>query len=168
MKPVALRPEQIRRPGRPEAAAVCFEWQADLEAAREEEKPSEAAAARKRGLTQVVITASLAGLLYFFLSEDAGTIVAGIACVLLVASMAFPLSVYAAIEGVVSRIALGLQRGVTWFLMGAIFFCIFFPFSMMFRKGRKDKLKRWMEPEFDSYWNDRAEPISAESRKRLY
>jgi hypothetical protein len=161
-----LHPPQVRRPGRPEAAALCFDWQSSGAVA--EESGTEAMAARKRGIKQVAITASLAALLYFFFSEHVGTIVAGVAGVLLVSSMLFPLSVYAWIESTVGWIATTLQKAVTWLLMLVIFGVIFAPFGYLFRRGKHDKLKRWMEPESDSYWNDRTEQITAESRLRLY
>ena len=167
MESLSLRPEQARRAGRPEAAAVCFDWQsAPVDTGTSES--SEAMSARKRGFVQTAITASLGAVLYAFVSVHAGTVVMGIACVLLTTSMVFPLSLFARIESLAGALAAGLQKGVTWLLMFLIFAFFFAPFGKLFRRGKRDKLKRWMEPEQESYWNDRSEPITAESRKRLY
>lgn len=165
--PPPLRPEQMRRRGRSEAAAVCFDWQSVADGAAKVET-SESMPARKRGLIQTAITATLAALLYVFISPHAGMVVMGIAFLLLTASMLFPLSLYARIESMVGRLTFALQKGITWFLMGSIFVFVFWPFGRLFRRGRRDKLKRWIEPDQESYWNDRSEPISTESRRRLY
>ena len=162
-----LRPEQMRRVGRSEAAAVCFDWQSATDDAGEVET-SEPMAARKRGLIQTTITAALGALIYTFISQHAGMIVMGIGGVLLTASILFPLSLYAKIESLVGRIAIALQRGITWLLMGLIFVSIFWPFARLFRRGHRDKLNRRIEPEWETYWNDRSDPITAESRRRLY
>ena len=166
MESINPRPEQARRSGRPEAAALAFDWQHPVP--MQEEELSEANHLRKHGLRQTIITGGLAALLYFFLSESIGTMVAGVACVLFVSSMLFPVAIYSRIEKLVGWIAMQLQRGITWLLMRLIFTLIFTPFSLLFRRGKRDKLMRWMEPEADTYWNDRTEPITPESRLRLY
>lgn len=166
MESLDIQPSQARREGRPEAAALCFDWQ--QESPLQENEMSEANHLRKHGLRQTIITATLAALLYFFLSEQVGKIVGGVACVLFVSSMLFPVVIYARIEALVGFIANRLQRGVTWLLMRMIFSLFFTPFSLLFRRGQRDKLTRWLEPESDTYWNDRTEPITPESRLRLY
>lgn len=163
-----LRPEQLRRVGRPEAAAVCFDWQ-PKPTVEPEPEGSEAMAARKRGLKQSIITATLAAALYYFLSTAVGTMVFYVACFLLASSLLTPLSIYAAVERIVAWIAHRFETGVTWLLMRLIFHLIFAPFGKLFRAGLKDPLKRYLEPDLASYWNVRsAEPVTAESRKRLY
>ena len=163
-----LRPEQQRRTGRPEAAAICFNWQPEQVVTTEPEL-SEAMEARKRGFKQSLITATLAAALYYFLSHGIGTMVFYVACFLLASSLLTPLSIYAGVERLVAWIAGRLEVGVTWFLMRAIFHLIFAPFRMLFRTGLKDPLKRFMEPDALSYWNLRSsEVVTAESRKRLY
>lgn len=168
MESTSLRPEQRRRVGRPEAAATCFDW-TPQQLVEEESSGSEAMSARKRGIRQSAITATLAAGLYYFLSEDIGTIVFGVAGVLLVTSLLTPLSIYAGIERLVAWIAGRLEVGVTWLMMRLIFHLIFAPFRKLFRTGMRDPLKRFFEPELESYWNQRSpELVTAESRKRLY
>lgn len=163
-----LRPEQQGRTGRPEAAATCFNWQPEQVVAPEPEV-SEAMEARKRGIKQSLITATLAAGLYYFVSHEIGTMVFYVACFLLASSLLTPLSIYAGVERFVAWIAGRLEVGVTWFLMRAIFHLFFAPFRKLFRAGLKDPLKRFMEPDAPTYWNVRSsEPVTAESRKRLY
>ncbi len=168
MESISLRPEQQRRVGRPDAAATCFDW-TPKQVVEEESAGSEAMNARKRGIRQSAITATLAAGLYYFISNDIGTVVFGVAGVLLVTSLLTPLSIYAGIEHFVAWIASRLEKGVTWLLMRLIFHLLFAPFGKLFRSGMRDSLKRTIEPERESYWNQRSsEPVTAESRKRLY
>ena len=163
---LSLRPEQSRRAGRPEAAAAIFDWKSRVTVVEEEASP--ATSARKRGLVQTAITGTLAALLYFFLAPRVGQIVGGVAVFLFTSSMLFPLSIYAGIEKFVAWLARWLQIGVTWVLMALIFAFVFTPIGVLFRRGKRDRLLRWLEPEKRSYWNERDEPITPESQKRLY
>ena len=169
MDSIALRPEQIRRIGRPEAAAVCFDWESRA-AVQDGADGSPAMAARKRGVRQAAITAALAALIFFvFHWEHVGRVVFGVASVLLLTSLATPLTIYAAIERLVAWIAHRLEKGVTWLLMAVIFNLLFAPFGRLFRSGKRDSMKRWYEPEQETYWNDRApDAVTADSRRRLY
>ena len=51
-------------------------------------------------------------------------------------------------------------RFLTWILLSWIFYGFFLPFGALFRRGRRDSMKRFYEPEALSYWSS-CEPREA-------
>ena len=58
----------------------------------------------------------------------------------------------------VDRLGRALGGAVSWTLLAVIFYTVFLPFGLLFRRGRKDSMKRYYEPTADSYWSQREAP----------
>ena len=46
---------------------------------------------------------------------------------------------------------------MTWIVMVPIFYGVFLPFGLLFRRGRRDRMKRYYDPDAQSYWEERPE-----------
>lgn len=143
------------RRGRPEAAMVVWRW-------RDEEsldsRPGEARAARVRGLLQSSFGLAVGALVYGFVSPGAGIVIGSVASVILACALLSPLGLFARIEAVFRWIGHGIGVAVTWLTLGLLFFGFFLPFGLLFRRGRKDGMKRFYVPEAESYWTAREAP----------
>ena len=58
---------------------------------------------------------------------------------------------------------------MTWLLIPVIFYGVIAPFGVVFRRGRRDSMRRFFEPEATSDWSLR-EPgkTASKSRKSQY
>jgi hypothetical protein len=127
---------------------------------------AEAGGARRRGAIQATIGGAVAALLYAWLQwKIAAGVVASIAGLLLLASLVSPTRLYAAIERGTAAFAGWVGTGLTWIVMPPIFFLIFLPFGLLFRRGRKDSMKRFFEADARSYWVVR-DPAREATRSR--
>jgi hypothetical protein len=157
---------QRPRPGRPEAAAAIWPWR---QAAGPAPLTGNPARLRLIGSLQALAIA-LAGLaLLRFWIKPAGVIALCISGVILVSALASPTGLYAGVR----RFFIGLGhltgRLLTWVLMPLLFYLLFLPFGRVFRRGRRDRLRRFFEPEATSYWEPHRGPTaSSSSRERLY
>jgi hypothetical protein len=60
-----------------------------------------------------------------------------------------------------------LGRGLTFVLMSGLFYTFFFPFGKLLRRGRRDRMKRWFEPDAATYWEARRQ-VDPGSLERQY
>ena len=80
-----------------------------------------------------------------------------------------PNGLYLGIERLFDLLGRLLGRGMTWLLLVPIFFLFFLPFGALLRRGRRDRLKRWFDPEADSYWEQHEGPTAGSpERARQY
>jgi hypothetical protein len=149
--------------GRPEAAAVIWHWRdappnALGRSARE---------ARKTGAIQGGIGACVAAALYLLWSQMIGTIIFGVSATILLAALASPLGLYRMIDGLF--LSLGNYTGsmLTWLMLVPLFYLFFLPFGLLFRRGSRDKMKRFFEPDEESYWEPH-KPFSAADHERQF
>ncbi len=139
------------RPGRPDAAAAIWRWQdgAMMDAARR------VRAARRGALIRFVV-ASSAGALFFLLHRPIAAAAAGALGVLgLALAIASPLGAYAALERAVATLGRLIGTLLTWLLLAPVFYLFFTPFGLLFRRGRRDPMKRALEPDAKTYWQRR-------------
>ena len=156
---------QVR--GRPEAAAVV--WNPLGESEPGESSGLAARTARRRGAVQALVAAAAATLLFFFWSPLAARIVSTIALLLLLCSQASPLGAYARIERGFAALGRWTGEGLTVVLMTIVFYLLFLPFSVLFRRGQRDSMKRYYERERDSYWETRdSDHTASASHTRQY
>ena len=155
------------RPGKPRAAMAIWAW-------REEELPEtrETSAARKirlRGAIQGGIGLGMAALVYTFLTPVGGWIIATIAGTITLAALISPEGLFAGIEAGFRAAGRVIGRVLTWGLLSSIFYGFFLPFGGLFRRGAKDSMKRFYDPDAPSYWSTR-EPreTGIDSYKRQY
>lgn len=155
------------RSGKPEAAATIWSW-------RVAGRPSHAALAgdvRRRGVRQAVVGAVVGTALYVFVSRRLGGVALVLTAAIGTSALLSPLGVYAALERAFAALGRGVGRGLTWIMLPAIFFLFFAPFAALFRRGRRDSMQRYFDPQAPSYWSPRDTPAPArasQQRTRQY
>jgi hypothetical protein len=143
------------RPGRPEAAAVIWDWRAGSAPAASPAGRSLAGRARVRGSLQALVGLGVGSLIYAFGPPTIGLVVLGIASFIGLSALASPLALFAGIERAFAALGNWVGRGLTWLLLPGIFYLFFVPFHALFRRGRRDAMKRFYEPDAASYWSAR-------------
>lgn len=139
--------------GRPEAAEAIWNWQQERD--RHSDDAAQAARARRKGVLQGIVAAIVATLFFFFWSRTLATVIYTIAGVTLFAALVSPRGLYAAIEALIARIARLLGVLTTWLMLVPTFYLIFLPFGVLLRRGRRDRMRRFYEPEASTYWTAR-------------
>lgn len=142
----------MRTLGRAEAADTLWNWRG-ADATTDDSANS----ARRRGSLRGVIAIAAAGLFWVLDTPTLAMIVATIGAVTLLSALASPLGLYAVIERAIGRAAGLLGRITTVITLVPLFYLFFVPFGALFRRKRRDKLKRFYEPEADTYWIVRSE-----------
>lgn len=138
--------EKSIRPGRPAAAAAIWNW-------RQDTVPDSAHPSHRRPMLLRSVVAYGIGLLVLrFWSSTVGGVVLGFATLMLLAALLSPRLAGAAIDRIFRATGLVARRILTWVLLVPILYLIIFPFGLLFRRGRRDRLKRYLEPEAKSYW----------------
>jgi hypothetical protein len=145
--------------GRPEAAAVVWDWR---NRATGSTGPG-AARMRVQGLVQAAVAASFGGALFLFWSQTIGSIVLAVASIVGLSALASPLGLYAAIERLFLALGRATGRLLTWILLVPVFYAFFVPFGQLLRRGRRDRLKRQLEPDAGTYWEPHDGPTAASS-----
>jgi hypothetical protein len=159
------------RRGRPEAAAAIWtsriatnqSWASTAGggAPRSVERPASSGRARLRGLVQAAAGAAVGTLVLLFVSRIAGTVVLTIAGLIGLAALLSPLGLFAAIERLFASLGHQVGRALTWILLPGIFYLFFVPFGALFRRGRRDAMKRFFEADAETYWKLREAPAGA-------
>ncbi|MDJ0866399.1 MAG: hypothetical protein QNK03_09850 [Myxococcota bacterium] len=139
--------------GSAEASAAIWSWrpQGDAETT-DVEKPH---SARLKGLIQALVGAVVAGLFYVFWSHTVAYVVWSIAGVIGLSALLSPRGLYALIDRAFLALGELLGRALTRVLLTTIYYAVFAPFGALFRRGRRDPMKRFYEPDAPSYWTDR-------------
>lgn len=150
------------RAGRPEAAEVVL-------AANAPAAPSDPGRPRLRGCVQGGVALAVAGAFLWLGHRTPGTIVATIGSGIVLAALVSPNGAFAAIERGVAALGRGIGRALTWLLLPAIFYAFFVPFGALFRRGRRDAMRRFFDADAASYWSP-ADPRrqTPESHARQY
>ena len=143
--------------GRAEAAMAVWTWREHGSPTRSD---SSARAVRLRGAIQGSVGIAIAALVYTFVSHAAGFVIFSIASAITVAALISPTGLFAGIEAAFRATGRALGRLLTWILLSSIFYAFFLPFGALFRRGRRDSMKRFYDPEAPSYWSSR-EPREA-------
>ena len=152
--------------GRPEAAAVIWN---PLGGDESGERVQQARAARRRGRVQTLVAAGAAALCYGLWSREVATVVICVAAILLIASQASPLFAWAAIERAFAALGRYTGEAITLVTMTFLFYTVFLPFGLLFRRGARDPMKRFCESERASYWERRnTARTGSDSRMRQY
>lgn len=155
----------MKTAGRPEAAAAIWSWQEPLAT------PSSEAAgrARLRGLLRAALVLALGALLVVFWSEIVGAVVLVMAGVIGFSALISPTGLYAGVERLFAALGRWTGEGLNWLLLVPLFYLFFLPFGLLLRRGRRDRLKRYLEQELESYWEPHSGPTaSSASRMRQY
>lgn len=152
---------------RTEASSVVWDWR--NENVSRSKGPS-AKQLRLRGVLQSGVTFVAAVALAWFGLRHMAIVAGVIGSVVLLAALVSPTGLFAALLRGMDALAAKFGALLNRVLLGAIFFGFFVPFGRLFRRGRRDALSRFYEPEATTYWIDREdESLRAPgSRKRQY
>lgn len=156
-----LAPEPPR-PGRPEAAAVVWDWrgvggEGGAAAPASLGRPL-AARLRREGLVRALV-AGVAGAAVFFLwHRGAAYVVWTIAGLTLLAALASPTGAYAALGRGLAAFGRAVGRVLAVVLLTPLYFLFFVPFRALLRSGRRDRLERWFDRGAGTYWRRRSDP----------
>jgi hypothetical protein len=124
---------------------------------------------RTKGLVQAAVAALFGGALLVFWSKTIGSIVLAVASIVGLSALASPLGLYAAIERLFLALGRATGRVLTWVLLVPVFYGFFMPFGQLLRRGRRDRLKRRLEPDAATYWEPHEGPTAASpSLERQY
>lgn len=138
-------------PGRAEAAAAIWDWRA-TKPRRDAVAPAKA---RQRGVLRGLGLGVVGALLSWLWSPILGGITLGIAAIVALSALASPTGLYAALERGLAALTRATGVGLTWVLMSAFFFLVVTPFGFLFRRGRRDAMRRYYEPDATTYWTER-------------
>jgi hypothetical protein len=137
------------RAGRPEAAAAIWWLEERIE------PTVSGGRVRLRGALQAAAGLAVGAAVFLYLSQTAGTIIGCIASVVGLAALVSPHGLFAAFERATAALGQVIGRSVTWLLMFLIFYGIFVPFHLLFRRGQRDAMRRFYEPDAETYWESR-------------
>jgi hypothetical protein len=89
-----------------------------------------------------------------------------VAALLALTALGSPLGLYASIERALAVLAHKTGVLLTWLLMGLVFYGLFTPFGLIFRRGRRDPLRRSADAALGTYWETSERGRSAAGTRR--
>jgi hypothetical protein len=154
----------VEQAGRPEAAATIWDWHKPSSDA-----PAAAGRPRLRGLLRGAVVVAFGLLVLTLWSRSVGMVVLTIAGVILFSALVSPTVLYAGIERIFAALGRWTGQAINWVLMVPLFYLFFLPFGLLFRRGRRDRMKRFFDAEAETYWEPHAGPTaSSASRVRQF
>jgi hypothetical protein len=120
---------------------------------------------------QAFAGAGVGAALHEFVSQRAGVIVLTISGVIGLCALFSPLGLFAAMERLFAALGRWTSSVLSWVVLPFAFYGFFVPFRVLFRRGRRDSMKRYFDEQSSTYWSLRETPAvakSPESRKRQY
>ena len=151
------------RGGRPEAAAAIWDWRPAPPAAS-----SSAGGQRLRGAIQAVVGFGAGTVFLLVQIHSLAAVAFTIAGIVLASALFSPTGLYAAIDRAFQALGRWIGRILSWILLPALFYLVFFPFGALFRRGRKDTMKRFFETGSDTYWSPRRAKSDPASYQRPF
>ena len=91
-------------------------------------------------------------LLWFNGPRGMAYVVLSIASLIMLSALFSPTGAFLAIERMFNALGRPIGRAVTWLLLVPLFYLFFYPFGRLFRRGRRDMLQRYQDPEATTYW----------------
>lgn len=153
------------RPGRPEAAALIWPWREPVGSAA----PPPVGGIRLRGSIQGALAGAFGTALIVFGVRAIGTIALALGAGVALAALLSPRGLYAGIERLAAATGHVVGRALSGLLLPLLFFGVFTPFASLFRRGHRDAMTRFNDPDAESYWSKRDRGRSAsKSRTRQY
>ncbi len=145
------------------ASAVIWNWKT---LSLESEGPS-AGSLRTRGLVQGVIALLVGGVFHYFDLTLMSYIAFSLGAIFAMSALFSPTGLYATLDRGGQKLGIYLGNLVKWLLLPLLYFGFFLPFKVMFRKGKKDTLKRYYDSASSSYWSDREEDRLAPGTRKV-
>lgn len=108
-------------------------------------------------------------VVYYFLSATVGMVAWGISALIALIGLASPTGLYAKISAGFEAFGRLVGTFMSWLLLVPVYYLFFTPFKLLFRRGKKDAMTRWLDPEAETYWITRSEEQpQAESYERQF
>ena len=153
-----------RRAGRPEASALIWPWHTAVAPSR-----SHRVSPRITGLLQALVAAAAGAGLNHYGWRELATGAWLLAALVAAAALVSPTGLYLALTRLFTATGRLVGRALGWILLPGLFFLVFAPFRFLFRRGRRDSMKRYFEPDAESYWSRRAPaPAAKNIHERQY
>lgn len=146
--------------GRAEAALAIWNWR---DPQPHGPPPPPAGRVRVRGAIQAAIVTAIGGLLRLLGLRSVAWVLLGAAAIVLLAALASPRGLYAVLDRMARAIGRWIGRALTWLLLVPLFYLFFLPFGLLFRRGGRDRLKRYFDAEAPTYWEALEGPTAASS-----
>lgn len=150
--------------GRAEAAAAIWSPQGTPVRARAQSN----ARVRRRGALRAALMVAIGTLLYFFWSQIMAYVVFSLAAIVLAAALLSPRGLYAGMERLTEALGRVTGRALSFVSLSIIFYAVFLPFGALTRRGRRDPMKRFYEPDASTYWVQRVRGRRSSHAKRLF
>ena len=152
--------------GLSEASRVIWDWRADE---TQDEQEDSAASLRVAGLLQSAAAFAVSCLFWYFDVLLIAYIAAFMGTLVLLLSLLSPRGLFAAFRRAMEGLAEKVGLMLSWILLPAIFYTFFVPFGALFRRGKRDAMKRFYDPGAASYWVERDRDLGEEgSRMRQF
>ena len=107
---------------------------------------------RIRGSVQFLVGATVATLFYLFGPTAVAYAVYAFSTLILISALSSPTGLYAGFDRLFRWTGVVVGRVLTWMLMVPLFYGVFLPFGVLFRRGSRDRLRRRMQPDAATYW----------------
>jgi hypothetical protein len=92
-------------------------------------------------------------VLFLFGLRALAAMVTGVATLILFTALLSPGGLFAALERTTAAVAGRIGWALMWGLMVLLFYVFFLPFGLLFRRGTRDRLKRYFDRDAATYWN---------------
>jgi hypothetical protein len=143
------------RSGSPHAAAAVWRWREAAGEGAATLRAQRRSSLRREGVLRALVGGAVGGVLVYLGAVVLGRIAWCVAGVVLVAALASPDGVYAAIGRALALLGHGIGRLLAVLFLTPVFWLFFVPFGRLLRSGRRDRLERWFDRAAPSYWHRR-------------
>jgi hypothetical protein len=147
--------------GSPAASAEIWRWRASSDGSEP------APRVRLRASVQALagVACGLASLVLW--SRPIAYLAFSMAALVFASAWVSPGGLYAGLQRLFDATGRAIGRAMTWLLLAPLFYLFFLPFGAIFRRGRRDRLRRYFDADADTYWEPHA-PVPTSSWERQY
>ncbi len=146
--------------GKSEAAAAIWDW-------RNRHTGNETGSLNRRrrlhGALRGAVGLAIGALIFFFWSRIIAYVAFALSGFVLAAALLSPSGLYTGVEKAMARFGHWVGAALTVLLLTPIFFLFFTPYRILFRRGKRGKVKNWLDSGADSYWETRETAPDADS-----
>jgi len=133
-----------------------------------EERSSLASRLRRAAVLQGIVGALIGTGIYHYFSTTVGIVAWSLAGLLTLIGLASPTGLYQKLKSALDGFGVLVGRVVSWVLLVPVYWLFFTPFHFLFRRGRKDSMTRWLDPDASTYWVTRDSDPPKESYERQF
>ena len=124
---------------------------------------------RVRAFVQFLVGTTVGTLFFFFGPVAIAYAVYTFSSLVLLSALVSPTGLYAGFDRLFHWTGRVVGRAFTWMLMAPLFYGVFLPFGVLFRRGTRDRLRRRLDPDAATYWEPHSGRTAASgSHKRQY